>query len=79
LVDRDLHVPLAGSRLAIGRSDPCRSMDCLCENAAASIRRTLDDQLFKEAFASHTMMASNPAVPELLKQLYEKSDKGVTV
>ncbi|MEY9524019.1 enoyl-CoA hydratase/carnithine racemase [Bradyrhizobium japonicum] len=40
------------------------------------IGRTLDDQLFKEAFASYTMVASNPAVPELLKKFYEKSDKG---
>jgi enoyl-CoA hydratase/carnithine racemase len=40
------------------------------------IGRTLDDQLYKEAIASYTLMASNPAVPGLLKKFYEKSDRG---
>jgi hypothetical protein len=33
-------------------------------------------RLYKEAYASYTLMASNPAVPGLLKKFYEKADKG---
>ena len=40
------------------------------------IGRNLDDQLYKEAYASYTLMASNPTVPGLLKEFYEKTDKG---
>ncbi len=40
------------------------------------IGRILDDQLYKEAYASYTLMASNPTVPGLLKRFYEKTDKG---
>jgi hypothetical protein len=40
------------------------------------IGRNLDDQLYKEAYAAYTLMASNPTVPGLLKKFYEKTDKG---
>ena len=40
------------------------------------IGRTLDDQLYKEAYAAYTLMASNPTVPGLLKSFYDKTDKG---
>ena len=40
------------------------------------IGRNLDDQLYKEAYASYTSMASNSTVPDLLKKFYEKTDKG---
>ena len=40
------------------------------------IGRTLDDQLYKEAYAAYTLMASNPAVPDLLEKFYEKTDRG---
>ncbi|XSC47522.1 enoyl-CoA hydratase/isomerase family protein [Bradyrhizobium sp. RDT10] len=40
------------------------------------IGRPLDDQLYKEAYASYTLMASNPTVPDLLRKFYEKTDKG---
>lgn len=40
------------------------------------VGRSLDDQLYREAYAAYTLMASNPTVPELLKNFYEKTDKG---
>ena len=40
------------------------------------IGRTLDDQLYKEAYAAYTLMASNPTVPGLLKSFYDKTDQG---
>jgi enoyl-CoA hydratase/carnithine racemase len=40
------------------------------------IGRNLDDQLYKEAYACYTLMASNPTVPGLLKRFYEKTDRG---
>ena len=40
------------------------------------IGHNLDDQLYKEAYASYPLMASNPTVPGLLKKFYEKTDKG---
>jgi len=36
----------------------------------------LEDQLYKEAYAAYTLMASNPTVPGLLKNFYEKIDRG---
>ena len=40
------------------------------------IGRNLDDQLYKEAYASYTLMASNPTVPGLLQKFCEKTDRG---
>jgi enoyl-CoA hydratase/carnithine racemase len=40
------------------------------------IGRTLDDQLYKEAYAAYTLMASNPTVPGLLQKFYDKTDRG---
>lgn len=40
------------------------------------IGRSLDDQLYKEAYAAYTLMASNPSVPGLLSQFYAKTDRG---
>ena len=40
------------------------------------VGRTLDDQLYKEAYAAYTLMASNPSVPALLKKFYDKTDRG---
>lgn len=40
------------------------------------IGRNLDDQLYKEAIAAYTLMANNPTVPGLLKDFYDKTDKG---
>lgn len=40
------------------------------------IGRPLDDQLYKEAYAAYTLMASNPTVPELLQSFYDKTDRG---
>ena len=40
------------------------------------IGRPLDDQLYKEAYAAYTLMASNPTVLGLLKNFYDKTDKG---
>ena len=38
--------------------------------------RTLEDQLYKEAIAAYTLMASNPTVPGLLRKFYDKADRG---
>ena len=40
------------------------------------IGRPLDDQLYKEAYAAYTLMASNPTVPGLLQSFYDKTDRG---
>jgi hypothetical protein len=40
------------------------------------VGRSLDDQLYREAYAAYTLMARNPTVPELLKNFYEKTGKG---
>lgn len=40
------------------------------------IGRSLDDQLYRECLAAYTLMADNPAVPSLLKNFYEKTDRG---
>lgn len=40
------------------------------------IGRDLDDQLYRECIPAYTLMANNPAVPELLDKFYEKTDKG---
>lgn len=38
--------------------------------------RGLDDQLYRECMAAYTLMANNPAVPELLGRFYDKTDRG---
>ena len=40
------------------------------------IGRNLDDQLYRECLAAYTLMADNPAVPERLKNFYDKNDRG---
>ena len=40
------------------------------------IGRDLDDQLYRECLAAYTLMASNPSVPGLLSDFYDKSDRG---
>jgi enoyl-CoA hydratase/carnithine racemase len=40
------------------------------------IGRNLDDQLYRECLAAYTLMADNPTVPGLLKNFYEKTDRG---
>ncbi len=40
------------------------------------IGRGLDDQLYRECIAAYTLMADNPAVPERLKNFYDKTDRG---
>ena len=42
------------------------------------IGRDLDDQLYRECMAAYTLLASNSAVPELLKKFYDKTYKGRT-
>ncbi len=40
------------------------------------VGRTLDDQLYRECIAAYTLMASNPTVPGLLQDFYDKADRG---
>jgi len=40
------------------------------------IGRPLDDQLYRECIEAYTLMSGNPAVPELLKSFYDKTDRG---
>lgn len=40
------------------------------------IGRGLDDQLYRECIAAYTLMANNPAVPDLLRTFSEKADRG---
>ena len=40
------------------------------------IGRDLDDQLYRECISAYTLMANNPAVPDLLQKFYDKIDRG---
>jgi enoyl-CoA hydratase/carnithine racemase len=69
------HEELMSAAEAVARNDQA-SVRSAKQVTLDMIGRTLDDQLYKEAIAAYTLMASNPTVPDLLKKFYEKTDKG---